>query len=74
MAKIGILGAGIAGLSVAHLLSDSADSFGAYDQEDAPGGLARSFYWLPAGCAGVMNPMIGANNAPAMLANSAAAA
>ncbi len=45
MAKIGILGAGIAGLSVAHLLGDSADSFGAYDQEDAPGGLARSFYW-----------------------------
>lgn len=45
MEKIGILGAGIAGLSVAHFLGAGTNAFGVYEQDDKPGGLARSFYW-----------------------------
>lgn len=42
MGHIGIMGAGVAGLSVAHLLRDSGLRFDVYDQDEHYGGLARS--------------------------------
>jgi protoporphyrinogen oxidase len=45
MDRIGIMGAGIAGLSVAHLIRDSGLRFDVFDQDEHPGGLARSHVW-----------------------------
>lgn len=45
MERIGIMGAGVAGLSVAHLLRDSGLRFDVYDQDEQHGGLARSHVW-----------------------------
>ncbi|MCX7010148.1 MAG: NAD(P)-binding protein [Kiritimatiellaeota bacterium] len=42
---IGIMGAGVAGLSVAHLLRDSGLRFDVFDQDEHYGGLARSHLW-----------------------------
>jgi protoporphyrinogen oxidase len=42
--KVGILGAGIAGLAVAWFLGDSAD-VALYEASNVAGGLARSFKW-----------------------------
>ena len=43
--RIGILGGGFAGLSVAHALRDSGFALDIYEQDATPGGLARSFLW-----------------------------
>jgi len=43
--RIGILGAGVAGLSVAYLLRDSGLHFEVFDQDEHTGGLARSHVW-----------------------------
>lgn len=44
--KIGILGAGVAGLSVGHFLKNSGiNSFTIFEASDLVGGLARSFKW-----------------------------
>ncbi len=44
--KIGILGAGIAGLGVGHsLINEGCDTFTIYEASDKVGGLARSFKW-----------------------------
>ena len=44
MARSGILGAGVAGLSVAHLLGADAD-YAVFEMDEQHGGLARSFVW-----------------------------
>jgi protoporphyrinogen oxidase len=45
MEHIGIMGAGVAGLSVAHLLRDSGLRFDVFEQDEQYGGLARSHLW-----------------------------
>jgi protoporphyrinogen oxidase len=43
--KIGILGAGVAGLSAAHLLREKYDDIQIHEASELTGGLARSFQW-----------------------------
>ena len=48
--KIGILGAGIAGLSTAYFLRKSFDDIQIHEASDTVGGLARSFKWHGFNC------------------------
>lgn len=43
--RIGILGAGVAGLSAAYFLRDQLDAVDVFEADGSAGGLARSFLW-----------------------------